>query len=145
MIRGVGVDLVEVERVRAALERWGDRFIERLFTPEEVADARRGGDFVASLAARFAAKEAAYKAVREGLGKPLALRAIMVSAGRGRAPRITLVDTPPGAPRDLTWWCSLAHSGGLACAMVVVESGAAAGGAASPGESARAAGRHRPG
>jgi holo-[acyl-carrier protein] synthase len=119
VIRGVGVDLVEVERVRRALARWGGRFLERIYTPEELEDARRGSDFAASLAARFAAKEAAYKAAHQILGRPLVLRSIVVSAGRGRAPAIVLADaagTPP-----LAWWCSLSHAGGLACAVVVVE------------------------
>jgi holo-[acyl-carrier protein] synthase len=120
VIRGVGVDLVEVDRVRDTLERWGRRFLDRVYAPEEVEDARRGGDFPASLAARFAAKEAAYKAVRQALGRPLALRSIVVSAGRGRAPRIALAERGSGGPR-LAWWCSLSHAGGLACAVVVVE------------------------
>ncbi len=121
MIRGVGVDLVEVERVRGALTRWGPRFLERVYAPEELADARRGGNFVASLAARFAAKEAAYKAVRHALGGPLALRSIVVSAGRGRPPAIVLDGVPAARGRRLAWWCSLTHTGGLACAVVVVE------------------------
>ncbi len=121
MIRGLGVDVVEVARLQAALARWGPRLLERVFTPAEVEDARRGADFGSSLAARFAAKEAAYKAVREGLGRPLPLRSIVVSAGAGRAPRITLADPPPADWGPLTWWCALSHSGGLACAVVVVE------------------------
>ncbi|HEY7460561.1 MAG TPA: holo-ACP synthase [Gemmatimonadota bacterium] len=119
MIRGVGVDLVEVERVRRALARWGRRFLERIFAPEELEDARRGSDFEASLAARFAAKEAAYKAARQILGRPLALRSIVVSAGRGRAPTIVLADAGEAPP--LACWCSLSHAGGLACAVVVIE------------------------
>jgi holo-[acyl-carrier protein] synthase len=118
LIRGVGVDLVEVDRVRAVIERWGRRFLERVYAPQEVEDARRGEDFVASLAARFAAKEAAYKAVRQALGRPLALRAIVVSAGRGRAPTIALAGEVGG---HLAWWCSLTHAAGLACAVVVLE------------------------
>jgi holo-[acyl-carrier protein] synthase len=121
MIRGVGVDLVEVERVRGVLERWGARFLERVYAPAELADARRGGDFVASLAARFAAKEAAYKAVRHTLGGPLALRSIVVSAGRGRSPAIAVDDFPGAGGRRLAWWCSLTHTDALACAVVVVE------------------------
>jgi holo-[acyl-carrier protein] synthase len=114
------VDLVEVERVRAAVARWGDRFVRRVFTDGEVADARRGGDFAASLAARFAAKEAAYKAARALVGRPIALRSIVVSAGRGRPPRVAL-EGASGAG-NLVWWCSLTHGGGLACAVVVAES-----------------------
>jgi holo-[acyl-carrier protein] synthase len=120
VIRGVGVDLVEVERVRGTLARWGPRFLQRVYSPEELDDARRGSDFAASLAARFAAKEAAYKAVRQALGRPLALRSIVISAGRGRPPAIALTEPGPSGP-SLAWWCSLTHTGGLACAVVVVE------------------------
>ena len=123
MIRGVGVDLVEVERLRSAVARWGGRFLERVFTPAEIADARDGGDFEASLAARFAAKEAAYKAIREAFGRPLGWRSFEVSAGRGRRPRIALVEPQPVGLGELVWWCSLTHAGGLACAVVVVEAG----------------------
>ena len=135
MIRGVGVDLVEVARVRGALERWGERFLARVFTAGEVADARRGGDFAGSLAGRFAAKEAAYKALRERLGCAVPLRALVVSAGRGRAPRVTLDGSAAGrgpgglaaagAPR---LWCSISHTRGVACAVVVAEDEDARGG-----------------
>jgi holo-[acyl-carrier protein] synthase len=125
VIRGVGVDLIEVARVRGALARWGSRFLERVYAPEELADARRGGDFAASLAARFAAKEAAYKALRQTLGRPLALRSIVVSAGRDRAPAIALEGVPAAGGRRLAWWCSLTHTADLACAVVVVEESAA--------------------
>jgi holo-[acyl-carrier protein] synthase len=114
------VDLVEIERVRAAVSRWGDRFVRRVFTDAEVADARRGGDFAASLAARFAAKEAAYKAARAVVGRPIPLRSIVVSAGRGRPARVAL-DGPDADRARLVWWCSLTHGGGLACAVVVAE------------------------
>ena len=121
MIRGVGVDLVEVARVREALARWGGRFLERVYAPEEVAEAGRGGDFAASLAARFAAKEAAYKAVRQTLGRPLALRSIVVSGGRERPTGIAIEGVPIAPGRRLAWWCSLTHTSELACAVVVVE------------------------
>jgi holo-[acyl-carrier protein] synthase len=100
--------------------RWGDRFVRRVFTEAEIADARRGGDFAASLAARFAAKEAAYKAARALVGRPIPLRSIVVSAGRGRPARVALA-RPSAAAAGLVWWCSLTHGGGLACAVVVAE------------------------
>ena len=121
MILGVGVDLVEVGRLRAAVTRWGPRFLNRVFTERELSDARRGGDFAASLAARFAAKEAAYKAIRARLGRALPLRAIVVSAERGAAPGIELEAPVPDALEGLAWWCSLTHTDGLACAVVVAE------------------------
>lgn len=59
----VGLDLVDVRRIRESVDRFGERFVERVFTPEEMACARLGTDWCAErLAARFAAKEAAIKA-----------------------------------------------------------------------------------
>jgi len=60
----VGVDLIETERIARALERWGDRFLQYVYTPAELEYCRR---HVAELAARFAAKEAVSKALGTGL------------------------------------------------------------------------------
>ncbi|MDQ7844731.1 MAG: holo-ACP synthase [Armatimonadota bacterium] len=65
-VRGIGVDIVEVERIARALERWGDAFVFRLFTPGEDVRARHPRLRSQRLAARFAAKEAVMKAL--GLG-----------------------------------------------------------------------------
>ncbi len=64
MIKGIGIDLIEVERIARALERRRRRFLERVFTPGEVAECGRA---VHRLAARFAAKEAFLKALGTGL------------------------------------------------------------------------------
>jgi holo-[acyl-carrier protein] synthase len=60
----VGVDLVQISDVRSSLERFGDRYLQRIFTDREVADSARGDDPAPGLAARFAAKEATIKALR---------------------------------------------------------------------------------
>jgi holo-[acyl-carrier protein] synthase len=60
----VGVDLAEVVRIRAALRRWGDRFLNKHFTPGEIRYCQRRARPAESLAARFAAKEAFAKAFR---------------------------------------------------------------------------------
>jgi holo-[acyl-carrier protein] synthase len=67
MIVGSGVDIAEVDRIRAAAERYGRRFIERVFTPLEIAyvERRRAGRYE-RYAARFAAKEAGMKAIGTG-------------------------------------------------------------------------------
>ncbi len=60
----VGVDIIEIERVASALERWGERFLRHVYTPDEVAFCRGR---VSELAARFAAKEAISKALGTGM------------------------------------------------------------------------------
>jgi holo-[acyl-carrier protein] synthase len=67
MIVGTGVDITEVARIKAAVERFGERFLRRVFTPEEVRYALSKANTAERLAARFAAKEAAMKAIGTGL------------------------------------------------------------------------------
>jgi len=66
MIVGTGIDAAEPERVRAAAERYGTRFLARVFTPKEIAYCERKRNKWERFAARFAAKEAAFKAL--GIG-----------------------------------------------------------------------------
>ena len=57
-IVGIGIDATEIGRIADSIERWGDRFVGRVFTAGEIAYCRRKRDFASSCAARFAAKEA---------------------------------------------------------------------------------------
>ena len=66
MIAGIGVDLIEIDRVKDAHRKHGNRFIERLFTPAEAKYCLRKKDPYPSLAGRFAAKEAVIKAFSHG-------------------------------------------------------------------------------
>ena len=67
MIVGTGVDIAEVGRIKAAVERFGDRFLKRVFTPAEVRYCMGKVNTAERLAARFAAKEAGMKAIGTGL------------------------------------------------------------------------------
>jgi holo-[acyl-carrier protein] synthase len=66
MIVGTGVDLAEVARIRASIERFGPRFTGRIFTPAEIAYVERKANRYERYAARFAAKEAGMKAIGTG-------------------------------------------------------------------------------
>ena len=66
MILGTGVDLAEVDRIRAAITRYGARFVERIYTPREIAYVERRANRFERYAGRFAAKEAGMKAVGTG-------------------------------------------------------------------------------
>jgi holo-[acyl-carrier protein] synthase len=97
-----GVDIVEVARVRDAAERWGARFLRRVFTPGELADCDAGGPAprFESLAARWAAKEAVAKALGVGLsglgagvsapGAPLHFHEIEVARAPDGRPELRL-------------------------------------------------------
>jgi holo-[acyl-carrier protein] synthase len=71
MIIGVGIDIVEVDRIRSALERFGGRFQNRIFRDEEIAYCRSHRHAETHFAARFAAKEAVSKALGTGIGQAL--------------------------------------------------------------------------
>ena len=66
MIVGTGVDLAEVPRIRASIERYGEKFIRRIYTPAEIAYVERKANKLERYAARFAAKEAGMKAIGTG-------------------------------------------------------------------------------
>jgi holo-[acyl-carrier protein] synthase len=66
LIVGTGVDLAEVPRIKASIERYGARFIERIYTPNEIAYVDRKANRFERYAARFAAKEAGMKALGTG-------------------------------------------------------------------------------
>jgi holo-[acyl-carrier protein] synthase len=66
MIVGTGVDLAEVPRIKASIERFGDKFIHRIYTPLEIAYVERKANKFERYAARFAAKEAGMKAIGTG-------------------------------------------------------------------------------
>lgn len=70
-VLGIGVDIVETERIEQLLERFGERFLKRVFHPEEIAYSRSMKFPALHFAARFAAKEAVSKAFGTGIGKQL--------------------------------------------------------------------------
>ncbi|MDA8082101.1 MAG: holo-ACP synthase [Nitrospiraceae bacterium] len=82
MIFGIGTDIVRTERLRQAVERWGDRFLKRVYTDSEIAYAFQKKNPFLPLAARFAAKEAVIKAI--GKRTPIAMTDIeIVNNGEG--------------------------------------------------------------
>jgi holo-[acyl-carrier protein] synthase len=111
MIRGIGVDAVPIERMRVALER-SPRLAERVFTEQELATASSRASREASLAARFAAKEACRKA----LGAVLPWRDVEVVASDDRVPSLRVAGYT-----TTTFHVSLSHTDDLAVAMVVAE------------------------
>ncbi len=113
-----GVDTVEIGRVEGALARFGARFLDRVFTPAEQAHC---AGRAASLAARWAAKEAVSKALGCGIGD-VGWREIEVVAGPRGAPALQLHGGAArlAAEQGLRQWAvSVSHDGGLAIAFVV--------------------------
>jgi holo-[acyl-carrier protein] synthase len=77
-IIGTGMDATEIARIADSIQRYGDRFIHRVFTGEEIAYCRRKRNSAASFAARFAAKEAAMKALGTGYSRGVYWKTIEV-------------------------------------------------------------------
>lgn len=90
MIIGIGSDLVDIKRVAKTIERYGDRFIQRIYTPVEIARAERRVDRVASYAKRYAAKEACAKALGTGFRKGVFWRDLGVVNLPGGQPSLAL-------------------------------------------------------
>ena len=108
MIVGHGVDIVEVARIARSLGEHGDRFLERVFTGREVSDSGDGPRRVEHLAARFAAKEAALKAIGTGWSEGIAWTDVETRrAARGK-PELVVTGVRSG---DRAW----ARRGSVVC------------------------------
>jgi holo-[acyl-carrier protein] synthase len=89
-ILGVGMDIVETKRIAESIERFGDRFLHRVFLEGEVAYSRSMKFPHLHLAARFAAKEAISKAFGTGIGHEMGWRDLEIVREPGGAPRVVL-------------------------------------------------------
>ena len=125
MIVGVGIDMVEVERMRRLLERKGERALTRLFTAGELAYARTHPEPERQLAARVAAKEAAYKALSgNDLANAIGWRELEVVSQRGQAPVLVLHGRAQTRAAELGVYrvhLSITHTEHTAAAYVVAE------------------------
>jgi holo-[acyl-carrier protein] synthase len=125
MVLGIGTDLIEIERVQASIDRFGDRFLARLFTPGEIAYCvRKKKGSTESFAARFAAKEAGAKALGTGISRGISWQEFEVRRQPGERPMLHL--SGRAADRAAAMGVkrvqlSLTHSRDLAMAVVVVE------------------------
>lgn len=130
MVVGVGVDVVAVDDIRRAVERQGEAFVERVLAPPErgvcaPGDAGSLGPVrLERIAARFAAKEAAMKALGTGWGKGVSFHDIEVSGGGGERPAVELRGGALAAAQALRvtrLHLSMTHSAGVAVAVVILE------------------------
>ena len=122
---GTGTDIIEIARIRASIERYGARFVERIFTPGEIAYCKRKKNAAESYAGRFAAKEAAAKALGTGISRGVTWREIEVVRRPGERPTLQLHGR--AAVRAATLGAmaasvSISHSRELALATVLLES-----------------------
>jgi holo-[acyl-carrier protein] synthase len=90
MTIAIGTDIVEIQRIASALERQGDKFVQRILTESEMAEYQARGNSVAFLAKRFAAKEAIAKALGTGIGRGISFQHMVVSNNAEGAPQVEL-------------------------------------------------------
>ena len=126
MIIGSGIDMVEIGRIQQSMERYGPRFLDRIFTSAEKAYCLRKRNAAESLAARFAAKEAGAKALGTGISR--GVNWLEIEVVREPSGRPTLRFHGRAAERaERMGVCnaalSLTHSQALAMASVVLEDG----------------------
>jgi holo-[acyl-carrier protein] synthase len=90
LIIGLGSDLIEIERIERSYQRFGDAFLQRVFSAGEIAYCMAKKNFGESLAARFAAKEAGAKALGTGISRGVSWREFEVRRRPGQRPELHL-------------------------------------------------------
>jgi holo-[acyl-carrier protein] synthase len=125
MIVGTGVDITETERIEQALRRHGGRFVKRLYTPGEIAYCEQFKNRAERFAARFAAKEAAFKALGTGWREGVRWLDVEVTHQPSGKPELVLTGRAEELARALgvtRMSVSLSHSNHYAVAQVIFES-----------------------
>lgn len=124
MITGIGIDVVQNDRIRDSIQRFGDRFLNRIYTEGEIEYCRKCAQPEIHYAARFAAKEAAFKALGTGWAAGVKWKDIEIERLPSGKPELHLHGealthaTSAGATR---FHVSLTHDQLVSCAVVVLE------------------------
>jgi holo-[acyl-carrier protein] synthase len=124
MVLGLGTDLIETKRVQQSIDRFGERFLERIFTAGEIAYCIRKKNSAESFAARFAAKEAGAKALGTGISRGVTWKEFEVKREASGRPSLHLTGRAEELARAMgvrRVQLSLTHSRELALAVVVAE------------------------
>ncbi len=124
MILGVGIDLIEVERIKSSYERFGERFVNRILHPAEIEYCLSHKEPAPFLAARFAAKEAISKAFGTGIGAELGWLDMEVRRKASGEPYVVLHGGGLALLEERkarSVWLSLSHTQTHATAVAIVE------------------------
>ena len=123
-IIGIGIDVVDCDRIESSIERFGERFLKRVFTEGEIAYSQSMKFPARHFAARFAAKEALSKAFGTGIGKSMGWRDLDVQKKESGEPFVVLT----GGAEEMAnqrgvarVWISLSHTDQLGMATIVLE------------------------
>lgn len=123
MIIGIGTDAISISRIRGMKERWGNKFLNRVFTPSEKKYCNQYDDPSEHYAVRFAAKEATSKALGVGFGRELDWKDIVVSNNEEGKPFINFRNTVAKKIKNNGYKChlSMAHCTDYATAVSILE------------------------
>ncbi len=122
MIYGIGIDLVEINRIERIYKKWGDRFTNKILTPREKDSIT--GTISRYLASRFAAKEAFVKALGTGFSESIGLKDIEIISEPNNPPNIKLYGRPLEIQKQKRLkkiFLSISHEKNIAAAMVIIE------------------------
>ena len=124
MIIGIGIDIVHIDRIKQAIDRYGRRFTDRVFTKDEQRYCNARHEPFESYAARFAAKEAAFKAIGRGWDECGGFTSAEVVSDQMKRPSLVLHGTAKQFAAELAVknvFVSLTHHAGISAAVVVIE------------------------
>lgn len=118
-VKGLGNDIIEIERVREGISQHGQRFLDRLFTPKEQAYCKTHADPTPSFAGRFAAKEAITKALGCGIGAKVSWLDIEILANEDGQPHVTFSEGLKQRFNNPTILLSISHCKTYATAVAI--------------------------
>jgi holo-[acyl-carrier protein] synthase len=121
MIRGIGVDILEIERIRRSIEHYGDRFLRRVFTATEIAYCTGKSNIYQHFAARFASKEAMSKALTTGWKGEFRWTDVEIVNDLSGQPHVSLHGDLRKNLSASSIFVSLSHSESHVVAMVLIE------------------------
>ena len=121
MIKGIGIDVVEIKRMQRAIDAWGSVFLDKIFTPQELSYARSRKNTTHHIAARFAVKEAVAKALATGWSGGFRWKDIEVQNDSSGKPSVLLYGHVKGLLKDSNVLVSISHSESVVVAMAIIE------------------------
>jgi holo-[acyl-carrier protein] synthase len=121
MVEGIGIDVVEIPRMQKALDRWGDVFLRKIFTPGEIEYSQSKKYQTQHIAARFAVKEAVAKALAKGWSSGFRWKDVEVNNNEDGKPIVILHDHVKTMLAGRTVHVSISHSENVVIAFAIIE------------------------
>ncbi|HEX9654094.1 MAG TPA: holo-ACP synthase [bacterium] len=123
MISGIGIDVIEIQRIKDVIEKWDEKFVVRLFSRDEILRCRQRANPAECFAVRFAAKEALAKAVGHGWCRHFRWTDVEVVNDQAGKPDLRIIGITARLVENKRVMLSLTHTREYAAAMVIVEDG----------------------